>query len=215
MASEAVFNLLFQRIDNNNVSLFRYDYKYLEKYFSNFIKTINFIDLNSFYKLLCNIIKLVKINERNLLFECLNNITIKFEKNNDGRKYFPILKSFLTGVNKIKPEDKEEIKKFDRILKPIINIKPNIGKYDLNYELIEVFECYIKCFNGINNITVIILKAIEDLLAGEHYLNISYINFVSTFLSKVKKNIYDDEEIDKKEIYNIIVKIIHKHLNLK
>ena len=58
------------------------------------------MDLNSFYKLLVSIITQVKINERNLLFECLNNIAIKIElsiekgKEEMLKQYFSILKSF-------------------------------------------------------------------------------------------------------------------------
>jgi hypothetical protein len=222
-ASEAINNLFYQTI-NSNESLFKWDYNCLGKHFPNFILATQSIDLqfHSFYNLINNIIILIKINERDLLFECLRILTIKFEKNKyekDNRSflksYFTILITFLTGVNKINPEEKDEIKKFDKIIKPIIDIIPNIGKYFLNEEIIGMFDCYMKCFNGINYITVNILKTILDMIGTEEQLNLICFNFVSTFLSKIQNNIYNDEKIDKKEIYKILIEIINKSLDLE
>jgi hypothetical protein len=58
------------------------------------------------------------------------------------------------------------------------------------------------------------LKTILDLIGRKGQLNIICFNFVSSFLSKIKNNIYDDEKIDKKEIYKIVIDIINKSIDL-
>jgi hypothetical protein len=85
----------------------------------------------------------------------------------------------------------------------------------MNEELTDIFNCYIKSFNGINNITVALLKKIGELIGSQEIIDISLFDFVSTLLSKVKNNIYHDEKTDKNEIYNIIIEIIHKRLFIK
>ena len=190
----------------------------LEKNFSILNKIIEYVDVYSFFLVIDQILKNIKINERNLLFECIINLTKKFQKdflrqNSEnklfGREYFDCLNSFLTGVNKIAPNNKEEIKKLNEILDPIINYIKQPKKFKYYEELVSLMEEYIKCLDGVNERSALVLKSIKLILDEEKTTSKVTFSFTSTFLFYIQKNI-SEEPLDQAELFKEILLIINK-----
>ena len=213
-ASQTINNILVQL---KSESLFKYVCECLEKNCSNFNKMIKIIDLNSLvFIILINLINNIKINERYLIFECIDNLTIRFKEESSTKNlsfhkyYFSFLNSFLTETNKMNCQDKEEVKKFNNIINFISNIVEDLENYELYNKLIEFSTSYIKCLNGINNVNIKILKKIGLIIEKEKKFSPICFNFISTFLSKIKNNIDNNENIDRNIIYNDILDLVNK-----
>ena len=138
-SSDTLIELLNFPTKDNEI-LIKFISQDLEKNFSVFNKLIEIIDVDSFYLVLEQIISEIKINQRDLLFECLNNVSKKFQKyflkNNKyykilGIHCFNIFRNFLTGKNKINNTDKHEIQKFNQIFEPLLNYIKNPKKFEL------------------------------------------------------------------------------------
>ena len=190
----------------------------LDKNFTLLIQLIDKVDIYSFFLVIDQILSNVKITQRNLLFECINNLSKKFQnqflKQNPENKlfsgqYFNCLNSFLTGKNKINPENKEELKKFNNIFDPILNYIKNPKKFNLYEELVSLTEDYIKAFNGINERSALVLKSLKLILDYEKTTSSISYSFTSTFLSYIQKNI-SDEPLDQAELFKEILIIIKK-----
>ena len=212
-ASDVINDIL---VNKNNGSLYIYVCEYLEKNISNFNDMIKDMNFNSF-NLIENIINMIKIKDRHLIFECMNNLTVRFEKENSKnekknlnflKQYFSLLNSFLASINKINNQDKEEVKKFDNIINTVFNIVEYLENYELYNELIEFSTSYIKCLNGINNAIISVLKKVGVIIEKEKKLSLICFNFITTFLSKIKRNIDDNEKIDRKKLFDEIIHII-------
>ena len=222
-ASDTIIELLNLPRNIGHDLLLKYISESLEKNFSIFNKLIEIVDVYSFYLVIEQIISEIKINQRNLLFECLNNLSIRFHKeflkNNQESKifcnhFFIILKSFLTGKNKLNISDKQEISKFNEIFEPILNYIKNPKKFDLYDEIIITTEEYIKALSGINKLSATVLKSIGDILELEKSTSSSCYSFTSIFLSNINNTI-GDEPLDKAELFNIIIIIIQKSFSFK
>lgn len=146
----------------------------------------------------------------------MNNLSKKFQKHFLGQstenklfanQYFNILSSFLTGKNKIKSENKEEIQKFNKFFDPILNYIKNPKKFNLYEELVSITEDYIKAFNGINERSALVLKNIKLILEKEKTTSSISFSFVSTFLLNIQKNI-SEQPLDQEELFNEILDII-------
>ena len=195
----------------------------LEKNFSIINNLIEVVDVYSFYLVLEQIISEIKITNRNLLFECLNNLSKRFHqeflKDNQESKifcnhFFVILRSFLTGKNKLNNLNKQEISKYNEIFGPILNYIKNPKKFDLYDELIITTEEYIKAINGINNLSATVLNSIENILELEKSTNSSCYSFTSIFLLNLN-NIISNESMDKDKLLNKIIIIIQKSFSFK
>ena len=203
---------------NENEYLITYISQTLDKNFNIFIRLIENIDIYSFFLVIEQILNNIKISQRNLIFECLNNLSIKFQKiflgqSSDNKlfsnQFFSILNSFLFGKNKINPENKKEIKEFNKIFDPILNYIKNPQKFLMYEELVSITEDYIKSFNGINERSALVLKNIKLILDKEKSTSTTSFNFVSTFLSNIQRNI-SEEPLDQAELFNEILIIIKK-----
>ena len=190
----------------------------LDKNFSLLNKLIDNVDIYSFFLVIDQILSNVKITQRDLLFECINNLSKKFHKqflkqNPENKlfsgQYFNCLNSFLTGKNKINPENKEEIKKFNEIFDHILNYIKNPKKFNLYEELVSLTEDYIKAFNGINERSALVLKSLKIILEYEKTTSAISYSFTSTFLFFIQKNI-SDEPLDQAELFKEILIIIKK-----
>ena len=225
-ASDSIKDMLSSaqiRNSKENQLLLFYISQSLEKNFHILNKLIDYIDINSFFIVIGEILENIIVSERNLLFECLNNLTKKFirefVKSNSANKlfinqYFNILNSFLTGKNKINPENKEEINKFNEIFDNILNYIKNPKKFNLYDELVQLTETYIKAFNGINERSSLVLKSIKTIIDQEKSTSTSSFNFVSTFLSYIQKNI-SNKPLDQTDLFNEILIIIKKSFSFK
>ena len=216
-SSDTLIELLNFPTKDNEI-LIKFISENLEKNFSVFNKLIEIIDVVSFYSVLEQIISEIKIKQRDLLFECLNNISKKFQnyflKNNKDKKIygiqcFNIFRNFLTGKNKINNTDKHEIQKFNQIFEPLLNYIKNPKKFELYDELILTGEDYIKALNGINNFSTLILKNIQIIIDIEEILNSTCFSFVSTFLANIQNNI-SNQILNQTDLFNEILNIIKK-----
>ena len=99
---------------------------------------INDVNILPFFDFIKEIISNIEISNRQLLINCLENIITRFKYefskvNSDfGNLYisvaFKILRSFLSGVNKIR---QDEIEKFSKMIEPIVNFIKNPKKMNL------------------------------------------------------------------------------------
>ena len=213
-----IFNLPKTEEYKDNQLLIHYISQNLEKNFGILNKLIENVDVYSFFLVIDQILNNIKIEQRNLLFECINNLTKKFQKQFLGQssdnklfcsQYFNILNSFLTGVNKLLPQNKEEINEFNKIFDPILNYIKNPKKFLLYEELVSITEDYIKALNGINERSALVLKNIKLILDKEQTTSTIIYNFVSTFLLNIQNNI-SDEPLDQTDLFNEILIIIKK-----
>lgn len=211
-----ILNLPTGKEFKENELLIFYASQSLEKNFNIFNQLIENVDVYSFFSVIEQIINNIIIKQRNLLFECMNNLSKKFQKNFLGQstenklfanQYFNILSSFLTGKNKINPENKEEIQNFNKFFDPILNYIKNPKKFSLYEELVSITEDYIKAFNGINERSALVLKNIKLILEKEKTTSSISFSFVSTFLLNIQKNI-STEPLDQAELFNEILDII-------
>ena len=190
----------------------------LEKNFGIFNELIDKVDIYSFFEVIDQILNNIKINQRNLLFICLNNLSKKFQKQFLGqinenklffRQFFNCLNSFLTGVNKLNSENKEEINKFNEIFDPILNYIKNPKKFLFYEDLVSITEDYIKALNGINERSALVLKNIKLILDIEKTTSSISYSFTSTFLLNMQKDI-SNQPLDKNELIKEILIIIEK-----
>ena len=209
--------------DNNNKNDKAYISKHLEDNLGILNQLIPNIDNYTFFLLIEQIIETIKINQRNLLFECLNNLTKKFmiqySNQNQGNKlffnqYFSIINSFLTGINKISSENKEEISKFNELFDPILNNIKNPQNFIYYEQLVSTVENCIKCFDRINDRSILVLKLINIILEKDSCISTTCFNFVSTFLIYMKKN-KSEQSINETELYTDVLEIIKKGFSFK
>ena len=209
--------------EKNIFSLKDYVTLNLEKNFGILITLIPNIDIFVYFLLIDQIISNIKINQRNLIFECLNLLTKKFlllyiGQNNEKQlyfgQYFTIINSLLTGENKISPENKEEISKFNEYFDPVINYIKNPSKFIYYEQLISNVEQCIKSFDGINERAILVLKSIKLILQKDNCFSLSCYNFVSTFLAYIQKN-KCQKPLNEQEIFNDILEIIKLSFSFK
>ena len=225
-ASETIIELLSlsKNCQNKDFLLLTYFIsENLEKNFSIFNELIEQVDVFSFFIVIDQILSNIKINQRNYLFECLNNLSKKFQKQFLGqisenklffRQFFNCLNSFLTGKNKINTENKEEINRFNIIFDPILNYIKNPKKFQFYEDLVSLTEEYIKALNGINERSVLVLKNIKLILDSEEIISSISYTFTSTFLSYINKNI-SDYPLDVNDLVKEILIIIEKSFSFK
>ena len=199
-------------------SLKNYISKILEDNFGILNILIFNIDYYTYFLLIQQIVETIKIHQRNLIFECISNLTKKFidsysKQNNENKlfynQYFNIISSFLLGENKIWSNYDEEISKFNEIFDPILNYIKNPKDFDYCDQLISTMEKCIKCFDGINERSILVLKNINNILIKDSCMSQPCYNFVSTFLRYIQKN-KSNSEINELEFLNIIIEIIRK-----
>ena len=202
--------------ENNISALKKYINENLEKNFEIFVQLIPNIDILVYFLLLEQIIKNIKIAQRNLIFNCLNSLSKKFlllyvQQNNQNQLFFPqyftIINSLLTGKNKIEPENNEEISKFYEYFDPVLNYIKNPKKFIYYEPLISNVQQCIKSFERIEERNILVLKSIKIIQEIDSATNLACYNYVSTFLSYIQKN-KSEKPLNEKEIFNDILDII-------
>ena len=209
--------------DKEDNALKNYISKILEDNFGILNILIFNIDYYTYFLLIQQIIETIKINQRNLIFECLSNLTKKFidnysKQNNENKlfynQYFNIISSFLLGENKILSNNNEEISKFNEIFDPILNYINNTKDFLYCDQLVSTIEKCIKCFDGINERSILVLNNINNILIKDSCMSQSSYNFVSTFLSYIQKN-KSNNAINEMELLNTILEIIRKSFSFE
>ena len=221
IASDAIMELLSLSKDSEipeNAMLNLYVTKNLENNFSIINQLIENVDIYPFFVVIDHIMGNIKINQRNLIFECINNLTKKFQntflsQNEDNKiflnQYFTIISSFLDGVNKISPDNKDEINLFNKYFSPILNYIKNPKKFSYYEHLVSTTEDYIKCIQGINEESALVLKNIKLIIDKDKIFSTVCSSYASTFLNYITKNI-SNEPLNQEELFNEILEMIKK-----
>jgi hypothetical protein len=195
----------------------------LEKNFGIFNQLISNVDIYTFYSVIDHVIGNIKLNQRNLVFECIDNLTKKFITiflgNNEENKlflnqYFTIISSFLLGVNKLVPEKKDEIELFNKFFLPVINYIKNPKKFVLYEQIVSTMEEYIKCLQGINEESALILKNIKLIIEKDDTLSGVCFSYISTFLNFIQNGL-PPNPVNQIELFNDILEIIKKGFSIK
>ena len=225
-ASDTIIELINLPKDSEykeNALLIYYMTENLEKNFGIFNQLIPNLDIYTFYLVIDHVICNIKISQRNLIFECINNLTKKFLKifvspNEENKlflnQYFTIISSFLTGENKLTPDKKEEINKFNEYFMPIINYIKNPKKFLFYEQVVSTMEEYIKCLQGINDESSLVLKNIKLIIEKDELLSGVCFSFVSTFLNYIQNNI-SEKPLNQLELFSDILEIIKKGFMIK
>ena len=228
-ASDAIIDLCkFTKSDNNdnnnNNFLTNKLNNLLQMYFISLIDLIDIISLYSFFNVLEKIIKDVKINNRKELFNCLDKLTKRFKKEYDTGdinsqtycpKYFSIISSFLTGVNKINIYDinnndsKIELDIFNNMFKPPLDLLDDIFRYLYYENLVKSMVDYVNAFKGINEQSYLVLQSMLNIIENERTFSETSYTFVKTFLTYIQNNI-SNKNIDQEHLFQLIIKIMEK-----
>ncbi len=191
-----------------------------QKYFSDLIDIINITELYSLFNVIEQIIKDVKIKDREILFNCLSKLTSRFERENDEGDYnskiycplyFSIISSFLNGVNRIDRTNNNfqtELKKFDDIFKPALNLMKDIYNFLYYENLVKTMVDYVKCLQGINESSIIVFNSMFKIIDNERTFSLSSYSFVCTFLYYLEKCI-SGEYISQNSLFKTIIKLIN------
>ena len=190
---------------------------FLQNEFHSLLNLIEDIQLYSFFEVIEQIIKSVTINNRKDIFICLEKLTKRFEEENETGdsnsqiycpRYFSIISSFLTGVNKIQLDDinfNQEIGSFNAIYKPILDLVKNINSF-LYYEnfLISMTD-YIKNIQMINEQSSFIIKIMPEIIEKDRQFSDENLIFLTTFLTYFNGIVNDQNHND---LFNIIISIL-------
>ena len=214
-----ILNVPIRKDEKNAKFLNEYISKSLEENFALIIQLIDNVDANSFYLVIEQIISNIQIEQRNLVFDCLSNLTKKFQtlflKQTSENKfffteYFTIIRNFLSGKNGINPENKDEINKFNQIFDQILNYIKNPKKFSLYEDIVMISNDYIKLLNLIDERSLLVLNSIKMIIDVEKCFSIIEYNYVKRFLDKI----FFGGKLDKIEFVKEIITIIDKCFNL-
>ena len=225
-ACETIIELLNLPKDSENKEnalLNLYVTKNLEKNFGILNQLIENVDIYTFFIVIDHIIGNIKINQRNLIFECISNLTKKFmtlflSQNEESKlflnQYFTIITSFLLGENKLIKENKEEINKFNEYFNSVIKYIKNPKKFLLYEHLVSTMEEYIKCLGGINEESAMVLKSIKLIIEKDLTLSSVCFSYISTFLNNIQYNV-SEKPLNQEELFGDILEIIKKSFLIK
>ena len=220
-ASEIIifFTKLTDEKKNDNLLLKNTLVNSFQKYFHCLIDIIDVTELYSLFNVIEQIIKDVKINNREELFNCLSKLTKRFIIENDTGDinsqiycplYFSIISSFFTGVNKIDITNAnypKELAKFDDIYKPVLDLMSNIYQFLYYENLVKSMIDYVKNLQGINESSSIVLNSMFNIIDNERTFSFPSYSFISNFLYYLQNKI-SQKFIDENKLFKDIVKIM-------
>ena len=219
-----VYLCKYAKDDNRNSFLSNEMNNLFQKYFTSLTDLISITSLYSFLNVIEQIIKEVKIDKRNDVFCCLRMLTNRYEREYENGdinsqiycpKYFSIISSFVTGVNRInlfglnKNDSKSELDLFNKIIEPVLDKMNNIFSFLYYENLVKAMVNYIKSFKGINEQSLLVLQSILNIIENERTFSETSYSYVSTFLFYMQNNI-SEKDIDEDEIFKLIIEIIEK-----
>ena len=214
----SLFEFIQNENDNKNDLIKNKLIDLLQTYFHKLIDLINVINLYSFFNVIEQIIKYIMILNRKDLFDCLDKLTKRFDKEFDTGDinsqtycplYFQIISSFLTGVNKIKANNKTEIKLFNNIFQLALDQMNDVSRFIYYEKLVESMIDYIKCFKGIDKQSSFVLKSVIHIIDNDRGFSLNSYNYVKTFLFYLDNNICDGF-LNQELLFDKIIDIIKK-----
>ena len=214
----SLFKYIRNENDNKNYLLKNKLIDLLQIYFHALIDLIDIINLYTFFNVIEQIIKYIKINNREDIFKCLDKLTKRFDKEFETGDinsqiycplYFNIISSFFTGINKISIDNKNELNLFHNIFKLALDQMNDVFRFIYYENLISSMIEYLKCFKGINEQTSLVLKSICMIIDNDRGFSLSSYNYVRTFLFYLDNNI-SDGFLSQEKLFDEIINIINK-----
>ena len=200
---------LFDKLnENEKCSKYIEEYINQEQHLEMIIYLIDEVDIIPFFKLLSEIINIVKINNREKLFILLKKIisaTLKdiVKSTKIIPYYFNILKNFLKGINKI--QNQNEIKMFSEMIEPIVNYIKNSKKIDFEEDIILLVNDLMVSCKAILPISYLVFQNLESICNKNSTLN-NYVYKIISNLILFKDN--NQSEYDLNHYYKEIFKIL-------
>ena len=179
---------------------------------------INEVNILPFFDFIKEIISNIEISNRELLINCLENIItrLKYEftkiNSNFSNLYisiaFKILRSFLSGVNKIR---QDEIEKFCKMIESIVNFIKNPLKNDFVDDIIILINDLNNSCDMILPISNIVFQNLELICTNNSSINDSVYDFISTYF----KLINNTNGININEVNQEILKIVNLKIDFQ
>ena len=191
----------------------------LQKEFHSLLNLIDNIKLYSFFSVIEQIIKSVKIKNRNDIFICLEKLTKRFiDENETGDVnsqlycplYFSIISNFFKGINKIDRDDinfAEEINKFNYIFQPILDCLKDLNSFIYYENFIKAMTEYVKCFKGINEQSCDLIKIMLKVIERDRQFSEDNFHYLSAFLTFFQ---FNPLNLSQEKISDYIIKILEK-----
>ena len=173
------------------------------------IKDVNILPFFDFIK---EIISNIEISNRQLLINCLENVISRFRNefsrvNSDFCNLyisvaFKILRSFLSGVNKIR---QNEIEEFSKMIEPIVNYIKNPQKNEFVDDIIILINDLNNSYEMILPISLIVFENLELICKNNSLINDSVYDFISSYFKLMNHN---TNGININELNKEILKIV-------
>ena len=210
----AKFNTIEDEEEENIKSIpFLSDVLNLNDNFNQINSLINDVNILPFFDFIKEIISNIEISNRQLIINCLENIINRFKYefskvNSDfGNLYisvaFKILRSFLSGVNKIR---QDELEKFSKMIEPIVNYIKNPQKTEFVDDIIILINDFNNSFEMILPISMIVFENLETICKNNSIINDSVYDFISSYFKLMNNNTNGINNINElnKEILKIV-----------
>ena len=215
----AKFNTIEDEEEENIKSIpFLSDVLNLNDNFNQINSLINDVNILPFFDFIKEIISNIEISNRQLIINCLENIINRFKYefskvNSDfGNLYisvaFKILRSFLSGVNKIR---QDEVEKFCKMIESIVNFIKNPLKNDFVDDIIILINDLNNSCDMILPISNIVFQNLELICTNNSSINDSVYDFISTYF----KLINNTNGININEVNQEILKIVNLKIDFQ
>ena len=190
-----------------------------QKEFESLIPLIENIQMYSFFSVIEQIIKNVKIINRDYIFTCLEKLTkrfhVEFQRGDNNSQlycplYFSIISNFFNGVNKININETkfpEEFTKFNNLFQTIFDYLNDINSFIYYENLIKSMTEYIKNYQGINDQISHLINIMPIVIERDRQLSEDNFHYLSAFLTYFQFNsLIIDSSQDK--LFDLIIKIL-------
>jgi hypothetical protein len=217
-ASEIIIYLCKYTQEENNILNSGINFLFQNEFVS-LLPLIENIQMYSFISVIEQIIKNVRIIDRNNIFTCLEKLTKRFqeefEKGDNNSQlycplYFSIISNFFNGVNKININGTnfpEEFTKFNNLFQPIFDYLNDINSFIYYENLIKSMTDYIKNYQGINDQISNLINIMPMVIERDRQLSEDNFHYLSAFLTYFQFNsLIIDSSQDK--LFDLIIKIL-------
>ena len=186
-ASNTIISLFkFIQTDNKSNLLKNKLNDLFQIYFHSLLDLIDIVSLYSFFIVIEEIIKNIKINNRQDLFNCLDKLTKRFVKEFETGdinsqtycpRYFSILSSLFNGVNILSinsnNNNKSELDIFKELYKPALEYMNDIFRFIYYENLVKAMIDYIKNYKEIDEQCAVVLRSIFLIIENDRTFSLT------------------------------------------